>query len=279
MRSIPQSRWLRIGAPVAVAAVGLAAAQLIGSVSASAAAAPVTASATSASNTTLEKTVSVSCPIGRSAVGVAASTTRPWAVQIISLRPRGRTATATARVFSGTGFRWSITVKAICASTPAGLQYVSATSSTPIGGGSTVGATATCPGSKRLIGFGGTVTGGRILSFMPQGSPATGVWLSGQPFTGTVGTLTVTTVAVCASAGFTSQYSEPPLSDSQGQPVVSTADCPSGMHVYAAAGWAANDGAYISDVAVDDALTSAAFTLRSSVNLPFSGKAIPFCVG
>ena len=272
-------RLLSIGAPVVVAAVGFAAFQLAGAAPASAATAPITVSATSALDSTLVKSVTARCPAGRSAVGVAASTTRPWAVHLTGLVPNGRSATATARVFSGTGFRWTLTVTAICASTPAGLQYVSATSSTPISEGSpAVGATATCPGAKRLIGLGGLVTGGRILSLMPQNNPANGTWLSGEPFTGTPGSLIVRSIAVCASAGFASRFPEPPLTTSAGQPVVSSASCPAGMFVYAAAGWVANAGAYISDVTVNGT-TGAALTLRSSVNQPFSGKVIPFCVG
>jgi hypothetical protein len=267
--------WIKIGLPLAV--LGFV---LVGVVPASAAAAPVTVSASSVLDSTVQKSVSARCPRGRTAVGVAATTTRPSAVHITGLVPNGRQATATARVFSGAGFRWRITVTAICASTPAGLQYVSSTSSTPITPGSpAVGATTTCPADKRLIGFGGTVAGGRILSFMPQGNPATGIFLSGEPFTGTPGVLTVRSIAVCATAGFVSQFPEPPLVSSQGQPVVASASCPSGMFAHAVAGWVANTGAYISDVTVSGGMTTVALTLRSSVNQPFSGKAIPFCVG
>ncbi|WP_020524626.1 hypothetical protein [Catelliglobosispora koreensis] len=196
------------------------------------------------------------------------------------LVPNGSTATATARVFSGTGFLWRVTVKAICANTPVGLQYVSLTSTTPVSPGSpVVGAKPICPSTKRLIGFGGTVSGGRIMSFMPQNRPATGVWLSGRPFPGTSGTLTVRAMAVCANAGFVSSFDEPPLATSQGQPVTSTASCPAGMYVHAAAGWAATDPAYISEVAVDSTKTTASLTLRSSASSSFSGKVVPFCVG
>lgn len=275
MRSALRSRWVKIGIPVAAIA-----ATFVGAAPASAATAPVTVSATSAYSTTLQKSISVSCPAGRSAVGVTASTTRPWAVHITGLVPNGSLATATARVFSGVGYSWRITVTAVCAVTPAGLQYVSITSTTPVSPGSpVVGATATCPSAKRLIGLGGSVSGGRILSFMPQSSPANGIWLSGQPFPGTAGPLTVRSVAVCATAGFASRYDEPPLTESQGQPVVSAANCPAGMYVHAAAGWAANDTAYISTVAVNGAKTGASLTLRSSAGSPFSGKVIPFCVG
>jgi hypothetical protein len=229
-------------------------------------------------DSTLQKSIKVSCPTGRSAVGVTAATTRPWAVHIIGLVPNGRSATATARVFSGTGYRWTITVRAICVVTPPGLEYVTSTSTTPIGGSGAVGSRATCPGSKQLIGFGGLVTGGRILSFMPQGSPANAIWLSGQPFTRTVGALTVRTVAVCATAGFISNYPEPELVQSDGQPVVSAAFCPVDTHVYAVAGWVADNG-YLSDVAVDNATAEAITTMRSSANLGFSGKVVPFCIG
>jgi hypothetical protein len=307
MRRTAPLRWSKIGIPVAVAVAGFIAAQLVWASSTSAAttamspsvaaaatpasasassAVPVTVSATSASDSTLKKSITVRCPAGRSAVGVSATTTRPWAVHIISLTPKGSSATASARVFAGTDNQWSITVTAICVTTPAGLTYVPATSTTPITtGGRVVAAKAYCPTGKQLVGFGGSVGGGRILSFMPQGDPATGIFLSGEPFIRTSGTLTVTTVAVCATARFVSKYEEAPLVESQGQPVVSAANCPAGMYVHAVAGWAvntsnANDGAYVSDVTViNDSLTAASLILRSAVNRTFSGKVIPFCVG
>jgi hypothetical protein len=279
MRSNLRSRWVKIGVPVAVVAAGFATAQIAGAGSASAAVAPVTVTATSALNTSVQKSVSATCPAGRAAVGVAASTSRQSAVHIIGLVPNGRTATATARVFAGSGFRWTVTVKAICAVRPAGLQYVSVTSTTPVFPGSeTVGAQTPCPGVKRLIGFGGAVAGGRIVSFMPQNDPANAIFLSGQPFPGTVGPLTVRAVAVCANPGFVSQYPEPPLTTSDGQPVNSTASCPANLNVYAVAGWVVDGGSYLSNVAVNGPVTAASFTLRSSLNEPFSGKVIPFCV-
>jgi hypothetical protein len=279
MRSILRSRWVKIGVPVAVVAAGIATAQVVGAGSASAAAAPVTVTATSALSTSIQKSVSATCPAGRSAVGVVASTSRQPAVHVTGLVPNGRTATATARVFAGSGFRWTVTVKAICAVTPAGLQYVSVTSTTPVSpGAETVGARTPCPGVKKLIGFGGSVTGGRIVSFMPQNDPADAIWLSGEPFAGTVGPLTVRAVAVCANPGFVSRYPEPPLTTSDGQPVNSTSGCARSLHVHAVAGWVVDGGSYLSNVAVNGAVTAASFTLRSSLNEPFSGKVIPFCV-
>jgi hypothetical protein len=152
---------------------------------ASAATAPVTASATSALDSSIKITGSARCPRGRTAVGVAATTTRPWTVHIIGLVPDGRQATATARVFSGAGYRWQVTVTAICASIPTGLQYLSSTTPmTPvIPDEPLVAAKTICPANKRLIGFGGMVAGGRIATFMPNNNPDSRIFVAGKPFT------------------------------------------------------------------------------------------------
>lgn len=69
---------------------------------------------------------------------------------------------------------------------------------------------------------------------------------------------------------------------SQGQPIVASGSCPSGMFAHAAAGWvdtADSVRTYVSDVTVDSGMTSIALTARRAGNQPLTGKVIPFCVG
>lgn len=108
----------------------------------------------SAYNSAQSKTMTVACPAGTTVVGLSGSIFNGGGqVAIEQLLPDIGTGTAqvTAKetdVFTGL---WSVSVQANCAPAPAGLVLATA-SLGPGSGDKTV--TATCPGTKTLLGYG-----------------------------------------------------------------------------------------------------------------------------
>ena len=122
-------------------------------------------SATSVSNSNLGKVQSASCPAGRRVLGGGGFVLNGGTeVTINSMRPviglSGDSfevvASAVPRT-DGTSYRgsWAVLAYAVCGSAPAGLEYITATTSSEFGVSRSV--IASCSAGKKLIGLGGAV--------------------------------------------------------------------------------------------------------------------------
>jgi hypothetical protein len=114
-------------------------------------------SSSSVSDSEQQKSVSVTCDSGRRLLGVSGvvSGNNGENVLLEAARPDSTLTTATAIGIEdedGTDTNWSVTVYAICAPPPPGLQLV--TADTPLGNGDFAQATASCPATKHVVGTG-----------------------------------------------------------------------------------------------------------------------------
>jgi hypothetical protein len=137
--------------------------------------------ATSPLDTRVGRTQVVHCPAGRRILGGGGYVGGAGREVIIDTMmpvstPTGDyfevNASATTRA-DGTGFRgeWFLVAYGICGSAPAGLEYVSASSTT--GFDSTYSASVSCPAGKRVIGVGGEVTPAFGFAVLDDVVPAT----------------------------------------------------------------------------------------------------------
>ena len=131
----------------------------------------------------------------------------------------------------GTGFieNWSVIANAICATPPAGLQLVTATSPTT---SSSKGVTATCPTGKRVVGTGADLAGGLgqvVLDDIAPNAGLTAVTAFGvEDGNGTTNNWTIRAFAVCANPPAGLQRVAITSASSSDVDKSSTAPCPAG---------------------------------------------------
>jgi hypothetical protein len=119
--------------------------------------------AESASNSSSPKSVTKTCPAGKQVTGAAGNIAGGKGIgQVVlrQVRPNAALTSVTVQAAedqNGYADDWSLKAVAICATPPAGLERVSATSASDSLDKSV---TATCPAGKRLLGTGGELAGG-----------------------------------------------------------------------------------------------------------------------
>lgn len=160
--------------------------------------------AATATNSISPKSLTITCPVGKSAIGGGAAITGATGdVTIRSIVPTRVGATSYVAISAeedpdGFAGSWRIDGIAVCVTTPAGLSYVTASGGDP----ALLWVTASC-GAKRIIGSGYAVS-------HTAAAKATGVnplssnraYLSVEPsrVAGAVVPITGTVIAVCATA-------------------------------------------------------------------------------
>jgi hypothetical protein len=160
-------------------------------------------SADSPSNS-VNKQVSVSCPTGKSVVGVAGEVVNGLGqVLLDDMRPSADLTTVTVNGLedeTGTSLSWGLTARAICATPPPGLQRVAASSALDSFG--LKDATADCPAGKNVLSVGydiNTFNGEVLLNSLRPNTLLTQATASGiEDVTGNPFNWSVTAYAICA---------------------------------------------------------------------------------
>jgi hypothetical protein len=252
LAQLGRRRWVRVAVPLAVAAVSLAAVQVVRATDASAAEGREVVTQYSASDTAATKSLVISCPAGKTAVGAIGSVSVNTGVTVTAVYPIGAQAIVQAAALPGwTVPAWRLSGGAICVTRTADIRYVYATA-TPLAPRDRlyIQAMARCPAGKALLGFGARVTGGRIYSIPPQstdrtpdGVAVTAVTEPGQPDSG----LAARAVAVCADQvpGATTIESAWTLRSA-------TMTCPTGSFLHAVGGAGSEGG----DAALNNVMVS-----------------------
>jgi hypothetical protein len=129
--------------------------------------------ATSATNSDSSKSVPVSCPAGKRVVGAGGRLTfEGTGLALNKVEPNASLTAVTAggqELEGGHAGNWSVTVYAICANPPPGLQLVTAEG--PFDSDEIQRVTADCPAGKHLLGTGGSVFGRVVLDDLrPHGA-------------------------------------------------------------------------------------------------------------
>ena len=196
----------------------------------------------------MNKTLRANCPAGKRVLGGGGFISGTQHAVLTELRPisaanRDSYEVSAANDPAGPAGTWALLAYAFCSSTAPGAQIVSATS-TPSSSAFT-GISATCPGTKRLVGAGGQINGraGQVdLLTLPEGGVAPNrTTAAGQEnpsaFTGT---WSVTSYAVCVTANSLLDIQlAKTFSAGDGTTVKSaTATCPNGVQATGGGGWA-----------------------------------------
>jgi hypothetical protein len=194
------------------------------------------------------KTLRANCPAGKRVLGGGGFVSGTQHAVITELQPISTAAGDSYEVSAvedqaGEHGNWAILAYAFCAPAPAGLEIVPVTSAAT--SNAFTGISATCPGTKRLVGSGGKIDNGAgqvdLLTF-PEGTFGSNrTTAAGQEDRdGFAGNWTVTSYAVCLSSNnvFDLQIVKT-FSAGDGSTFKSaTATCPSGKSATGGAGWA-----------------------------------------
>ncbi len=160
--------------------------------------------ANSASDSSSTKSLTLSCPAGKVAIGGGAYVTGATGdVTIREVRPLlaggiGRLIVSAQEDPDGFAGTWQLSATVVCVPQPAGLAYVSASMTDP----ALVWATASC-GAKRVIGSGYTVSStGAVKAAGAQIGASNRAYISAEPsrVAGAIVPVTGTAIAVCADA-------------------------------------------------------------------------------
>jgi hypothetical protein len=165
----------------------------------------VFASAVSALDSSSPKEAAAACPAGKRVLGgggyIEGGGRR---VQFQRLQPSGSFDVYYAgavEVSGGYAGNWRVHAYAICAAQPAGLEYVSFHTGTSSSSSRT--ATATCPGTKKVVGLGARVSGGGgqvMLDDMAPNAALTSVTATAyEDDNGYAGNWSLWAYAVCAN--------------------------------------------------------------------------------
>jgi hypothetical protein len=162
--------------------------------------------ATSVSNSTSPKSALAACPPGTRVIGTGAQITGGLGqVMIDDITPNAALTSVTVTGFEDDdGFtgNWSVTAIAICANPLPGLERVSGS----IGPNSNriKSAEVQCPGTKKLVGSGAQITGGRgqvTLEFLVPSSDFSRTFARAfEDQDGTTANWSLTVYAICANA-------------------------------------------------------------------------------
>jgi hypothetical protein len=244
----------------------------------------------SALSTSSNKGIGVSCPGGKRVTGAAGSIGVSGGgggqVALRLIRPNdaltGVTVTAVEDQNGFAGF-WDVTARAICATPPAGLERVAATSPS---NSSNKSATATCPGNKRLLGTGAELTGGEgqvALNDIIPGSGLQSVSVQAlEDSDGTTDNWSVTAVAVCANAGPGRERVAAGGVNDSSSPKSASAPCPVGKQLTGLGGEITGGGGQVvahSLVPQDDLASGSfrAFEDESGTAASWSVRAFSIC--
>jgi hypothetical protein len=195
-------------------------------------------SATSALNSS-DKSATRFCPAEKRVIGAAAHVVggsgQVVLKAIVPVAGLGSATATAAEDQDGYAGDWSVTVHALCAVAPPGLERVSATSA---GTSTNKSATASCPAGKRVLGTGGEIAaaGGEVAldDILPNG-PLSSVGVQGsEDEDGTPAAWTVTAYAICgaAVAGLERQLGESPTDSEPAK--TASAHCSPGKQVIGA---------------------------------------------
>ena len=207
-------------------------------------------------DSTVYKSITVTCPAGLSAIGAGYELAgAPGSVVLDDFIPNATSVTVGAgevvgpgEPSDGTTESWSVSATAVCAVAPAGLQIVAQPSPFAPGGNRQV--TATCPTGKSLIGAGSSLSQGfgqvsvRALSLSTTTVTATAV----DDEDGYSGSWSVTAYAVCADALPGLQLVSANTNNDSAPSKTVTAPCPAGTRA-TGSGW--NIGAVEQVLAID----------------------------
>jgi hypothetical protein len=159
----------------------------------------------SASDSTANKSVTTDpCPAGKQVTGAGADILNGFGQVVLrQVRPDPALTSVTVQALedqNGQTANWSVEAYAICATPPAGLERVSATSASD---SSNKGVTVACPVGKRLLGTGGELAGGGgqvALNDIIPNAALTGVTVRGmEDGDGTTANWSVTAYAICST--------------------------------------------------------------------------------
>lgn len=194
------------------------------------------------------KSLRANCPAGKRVLGGGGFVSGTRHAVLTELQPISTPSgdsyeVSAAEDQAGENGAWAILAYAFCATAPAGLEIVSATSTAA--SNAFTGISATCPGSKRLVGSGGKIDSGAgqvdLLTF-PEGTFGSNrTTAAGQEDRdGFAGNWTVTSYAVClSSTSVLDLQIVKTFSAGDGSTFkAATATCPSGKSATGGAGWA-----------------------------------------
>ncbi len=185
---------------------------------------------------TTSHTLTLTCPVGKVAIGAAASVLGSAIdVHVIGLWPEGGKATVVASSDRNPSTAaWALQGMAICATPAADFQTVV---SPLVADGAT---SAQCPAGKVVIGMGARVSFGRLLYAIPFGpgngaQGLTSVMAASARQVAFIPTL-VQTVAICANSSRASRLAKAQVSGT-GAVHVTTVTCPAGTQLHALGGY------------------------------------------
>jgi hypothetical protein len=238
----------------------------------------------------VNKTLKATCPAGKRVLGGGGFVSGTRHAVLTELRPISTPSGDSYEVSAaedqvGEAGAWAILAYAFCATAPAGLEIVPATS-TPASNSFT-GISATCPGSKRLVGSGGRIDGGTgqvdLLTFPEGGLGANRTTAAGQEDTdGFAGTWTVTAYAVCVQAtSLLDIQVVKTFSAGDGSTFKSaTATCPSGKSATGGAGWA-DTPAHVEYIKPNTGINPTSIEVGATAATGFTSQviAIALCTG
>jgi hypothetical protein len=236
----------RLALAAGVALVALAA----GAGSAHAAVAALQQVAATSPTNSSDKSVTATCPPGKRVTGAGGSINNHASqVTLRQLRPNATLTSVTAQAAedqSGLDSNWEVIAYAICATPPAGLELVAATSPTNSSDKSVI---ARCPGTKRVLGTGGELAGAPrqvSLNDIVPGAELGSVTVQGlEDGDGTTANWSVTAHAICANpvAGRERRVGSGPSNSMSPKGVL--AECPAGKHLTGLGAEASGGGAEV----------------------------------
>jgi hypothetical protein len=233
------------------------------------------------------KTLRANCPAGKRVLGGAGFVSGTRHAVLTELRPISTTTgdsyqVSAAEDETGELGNWAILAYAFCGSTAPGVQIVSATSVPS--SNSFTGISATCPGTKRLVGAGGRINGGGgqvDLLTLPEGSLLSNrTTAAGQEDrNGFAGSWSVTSYAVCVTASdlFDLQLVKTFAAGDGTTFKSATATCPTGMQATGGAGWA-DTPAHVEFIEPNNAIRPTSIKVGAVAATGFTGQVIAIAV-
>jgi hypothetical protein len=233
------------------------------------------------------KTYRAACPAGQRVLGGGGSVNGTRHAVLTELKPVSTPfgdyyEVSAAEDQTGDANVWNLHVYAYCSATAPGVQIVSVPSASASNPFTSVG--ATCPGSKRLAGSGGQITGGNgqvDLVTYPEGSRLSNSTTAGgqEDPDGFTGNWTVTSYAVCVTASdlFDLQVVRSFTSGDGTASQTAFVRCPAGMRVTGGAGWA-DTPAHVEFVAADNGFPETAVLVGAVAGTPFRSGVVAIAI-
>jgi hypothetical protein len=239
----------------------------------------------SAFDSTQSKTVVVACPTGSVIGGGATIFNGGGKVAVEAVIPdlTAGTLTVTAKETDPTPDLWSVTARAMCAPTPAGLVRVHQWTAQNSTATKTMG--TSCPTGKTLLSVGwdigngwGEVLVNETNLIAAVGSPATGVMMSAREDDNYPDPWNLHTYLECADPIVGQQWVSGVTTTDSSSPKAVNATCPTGMNATGGAAMAVSmNAATQSELAVDSAfsLSVSGGTLNAFQSIAYEEDAMP----